>query len=125
MVEGSDDEFSDLELEDDMEMNINNPSTPAAAHIHTSPSSTLRLLLPEALQPLPPLQPQLVMTPYPVHQVQTLVIIIKRLIFCHSVEPPTTWSEELKPVTIRDFTSQVGPAVDIPESPIEMFELFY
>ena len=70
MMEGSDDEFSDLELEDDdMEMNTNNPSTPAAAHIHTSPSSTLRLLLQEALQPLPPLQPQLVMTPYPVHQV--------------------------------------------------------
>ena len=39
MMEGRDDEFSDLELEDDgMEMDTDNPSTPAAAHIHTSPS---------------------------------------------------------------------------------------
>ena len=46
-------------------------------------------------------------------------------LFGHSVEPTATWSEDLNPVTISDFASRVGPAVDIPESPMETFQLFY
>ena len=56
IVEGSDNEFSDLELDDDddMEMDTNNPSTPAAAHIHTSPSSTLSQTTSTRSSPAPP-----------------------------------------------------------------------
>ena len=46
-------------------------------------------------------------------------------LFLHPIVPPTTWSVQLKPVTIKDFASRVGPAVNIPDSPMEVFELFY
>ena len=32
---------------------------------------------------------------------------------------------DLKPVTITQFTAPVGPAVNIPKSPLEVFELFF
>ena len=38
---------------------------------------------------------------------------------------PKTWTTNLTPVTIDPFTSSVGPTVDIPESPKEVFELFF
>ena len=128
MMEGSDDEFSDLELEDDdMEMNTNNPSTPAAAHIHTSPSSTLSQTTSTRSSPAPP-SPSTSIGDDSLSSPPGINISNYNqtaYLFGHSVEPPTTWSEELKPVTIRDFASRVGPAVDIPESPMETFELFY
>ena len=35
------------------------------------------------------------------------------------------WTEQLTPVTIEEFTSRTGPTVNIPESPLEVFELFF
>ena len=35
------------------------------------------------------------------------------------------WSESLIPVTINQFTSSTGPTVDIPESPLDVFDLFF
>ena len=37
---------------------------------------------------------------------------------------PTSWSSTLHPVTINPFTSPVGPAVPISASPLDMFTLF-
>ena len=38
---------------------------------------------------------------------------------------PPSWSSTLTPVTIPPFSSPVGPTVDIPESPINTFELSF
>jgi hypothetical protein len=38
---------------------------------------------------------------------------------------PTAWTAQLKPMTINQFTAPVGPTVSIPESPLEVFELFF
>ena len=38
---------------------------------------------------------------------------------------PQSWSEQLPPVTIHLFTSHIGPTVPIPDSPLEVFELFF
>ena len=129
MMEGSDNEFSDLELEDDdMEMDTDNPSTPARAdHIYTSPSLTTST----RSSPAPPSRSALGSpsigdaSPPGTNISSTNNYNPMVYLFGHSAEPPATWSEDLKPVTISDFASRVGPAVDIPESPMETFELFY
>jgi len=38
---------------------------------------------------------------------------------------PSSWTDRLQSVTINSFTSTVGPTTDIPESPIDVFELFF
>ena len=38
---------------------------------------------------------------------------------------PWSWSEQLAPVTTHPFTSHIGPTVRIPDSPLEVFELFF
>ena len=38
---------------------------------------------------------------------------------------PQSWSEQLAPVTIKPFTCHVGPTVAIPDSPLEVSELFF
>ena len=35
------------------------------------------------------------------------------------------WTDQLQPVTIKEFTSSIGPTVEISESPIDIFELFF
>ena len=35
------------------------------------------------------------------------------------------WSTNLEPHTIFPFTSSVGPTIPIPESPLEVFKLFF
>ena len=35
------------------------------------------------------------------------------------------WTERLTPVTIEEFTSRMGPTVNIPESPLEVLKLFF
>ena len=37
----------------------------------------------------------------------------------------STWSSNLQPVSIKPFVSSVGPTVTIPNSPLEVFELFF
>ena len=36
-----------------------------------------------------------------------------------------TWSSSIKPICPKDFTSHVGPTVDVPGSPLEIFRLFF
>ena len=38
---------------------------------------------------------------------------------------PTAWTEWLTPVLIKQFTSTSSPTVNIPESPLDVFELFF
>ena len=38
---------------------------------------------------------------------------------------PTAWTEWRTPVLVKQFTSTTGPTVNIPESPLEVFELFF
>ena len=81
MLEGSDDEFSDLEMEEDED------DDELASSLCSSISSVLSSPATSTL--------------------------------------PTSWSSSLKQVNIREFTSPVGPTVDIPASPLEAFELFF
>ena len=37
----------------------------------------------------------------------------------------STWSTNLHPVTIKPFLSHVGPRITIPNSPLQVFELFF
>ena len=37
----------------------------------------------------------------------------------------STWSADLHPVTIKPFLSHVGPRITIPNSPLQVFELFF
>ena len=36
-----------------------------------------------------------------------------------------TWSSSIKPICPKDFTSHVGPTVNVPGSPFEIFRLFF
>lgn len=38
---------------------------------------------------------------------------------------PDTWTDNLTPVTIKDFNSSPGPTLPIPNTPLEVFELFF
>ena len=38
---------------------------------------------------------------------------------------PTSWSSQLKRIDIQPFSSPVGPTVTIPDSPLEVFRLFF
>ena len=78
VLEGSDDEFSDFEGDDDIE-----ESDPT-----TSPGSSST-------------------TP------------------TFSGDQESTWTATLKRVPIQPFTSSVGPSLDIPSSPLEVFDLFF
>ena len=40
-------------------------------------------------------------------------------------DSPPCWSSTLTPVTVPPFSSPVGPTVDIPESPIDTFDLMF
>ena len=44
---------------------------------------------------------------------------------CRTTPLPKAWTERLTPVLIKQFTSTTGPKVNIPESPQEVFELFF
>ena len=95
VMEGSDDEFSDLELdEDDTDADVDLPP----------PRSPL-LLSPSTPSPPSPPSPSSSMSDSP--------------------SPPATWMSTLKPVEVKPFTSPVGPAIAIPESPREVFEMFF
>ena len=87
-MEGSDDEFSDLEDVKEDDEDEDNDNTPPHSPQSSSPPSS----------PTPSTS--------------------------NSNAPPK-WSSTLKPVTISPFVSSVGPTVTIPDSPREVFELFF
>ena len=96
VMEGSDDEFSDLELdEDDTDADVDLP--PPRSPLLLSPSTPS--------PPSPPSSPSSSMSDSP--------------------SPPATWTSTLKPVEVKPFTSPVGPTTVIPESPREVFEMFF
>ena len=80
MLEGSDDVFSDLEMEEDEDDELASSLCSSISSVLSSPATS------------------------------TL---------------PISWSSSLKQVNIREFTSPVGPTVDIPASPLEAFEVFF
>ena len=102
-MEGSDDNFLDLDGEldddsndDDMDTDMGTPVTPhsptASSPATTAPGSSL------------------VGTPSTTPPPGTL---------------PALWTTNLQPVTITPFQSAVGPMVPVPDSPLDVFELLY
>ena len=52
---------------------------------------------------------------------------LNNLSFCIAgdIPLPTAWTELLTQVPVKDFTSTTGPTVNIPQSPLEVFKLFF
>ena len=105
VMEGSDDEFSDLELdEDDADLDQAPPNSPL------TPSVASPLPLPPPLSPLPQPSPQ--SSPPPTSPSSS-----------GSPSQPAVWTTTLKPVEVKSFNSPVGPTTAIPETPREVFEI--
>ena len=100
-MDGSDDDFSDLEGELDEDDNDEDMDTDRSTP-HSPPAS------PPAMTPPPSCFP--VGTPSTTPPLRTL---------------PAMWTPSLQPVTIRPFQSAVGPTVPVPDSPLEVFELLF
>ena len=106
IMEGSDDEFSDLELDDEPDYDLPPPLSPLASpQSPTSPSFQA-----SPTSPVSPLSPQASPHSSPSSS---------------SPSQPATWTSTLKPVQIKPFNSPVGPTRAIPETPKEIFELFF
>ena len=104
VMEGSDDEFSDLELNDDADLDQAPPNSPL------TPSVASPLPLPPPLSPLPQPSPQSSSPPTSPSS---------------SPSQPAVWTTTLKPVEVKSFNSPVGPTTAIPETPREVFEIFF
>ena len=105
VMEGSDDEFSDLELDDDdADLDQAPPNSPL------TPSVASPLPLPPPLSPLPQPSPQSSSPPTSPSS---------------SPSQPAVWTTTLKPVEVKSFNSPVGPTTAIPETPREVFEIFF
>ena len=101
IMEGSDDEFSDLgEVEEDEDDDNLFPTTssPCSSEVHTSPSC------------ITPTSPSITH-----HNTHTPT----------NTDNCTSWSSILNPVTIKPFRSPVGPTIPISASPLEVFQLFF
>ena len=114
IMEGSDDEFSDLgEVEDDEhdDTYFLHPSTssPGSSEVYTSP---LSIPSPSII----PTSPSF--TSHPVTTDQNTYTPT-------NTDNCTLWSSSLNPVTIKPFTSPVGPTVPISASPVDVFQLFF
>ena len=105
IMEGSDDEFSDMELasDDEYEQEGENEGSPSSPQ----PPDHFGMSTLSSLSPSPQSSPS--------PSVPT------------SPTPPCApvWTNTLNPVTIQPFTSPVGPTVPIPESPVDVFDLFF
>ena len=101
-MDGSDDDFSDLdgeELDDnDDNMDCTSYSPPVSSPVCATAPPGSPVSSPAAASPT---------TPSPA---STL---------------PAMWTTSLQPVTITPFQSAVGPTVPVPDSPLEVFELFF
>ena len=102
MMEGSDKEFSELDDDDDVD--------PPALAEHLIPPSPQ-----DSLSSLPPSHSLLSPPPFSLSTPPSAPPTVS----------PTSWSTTLNRVTIKPFTSPVGPTVPIPESPVEIFNLFF
>lgn len=129
---GSDDDFSDLgevEDEDGAEDQLGNatscPSSPGKAPVVSPPS---RHTLPVQLTHPPSscFVPNSVATPpSPRTSATNPPSPPAKAIPTSSSPSAPSWSSNLKPVTIKPFTSPVGPITAISESPLEVFQLFF
>lgn len=112
IMEGSDDEFFDLELdEEDYQVHVTSPDSPA-------PSSS-NVLPPSPHSPAPSssnVSPPSPHSPAPSSSPSNA---------SQSSPQPETWTSTLKPVEVKPFNSPVGPTQAVPESPREVFELFF
>ena len=110
VMEGSDDEFSDLELdEDDADLDQVPPNSPL----------TLSVASPLPLPP-PPLPPPLSPLPQPSPQSSSPPTSPSS-----SPSQPAVWTTTLKPVEVKSFNSPVGPTTAISKTPREVFEIFF
>ena len=120
VLEGSDDEFSDLQWSDD-EVDLT-----TAAQAETQPQQA------ETQPPQAETQPPQAQTQPPQAQTQP-----PQAQTAHSgsltnnsqsppVKKPLEWSNKLHNITINPFTSAVGPTVTtIPQTPLGIFRLFF
>ena len=105
IMEGSDDEFSDLELDDEPDYDLPPPLSPLVSpQSPTSPSFQA-----SPTSPVSPLSPQASPHSSPSSS---------------SPSQPATWTSTLKPVQIKPFNSPVGPTRAIPETPKEILNCF-
>ena len=118
IMDGSDDDFSDLEFdEDDAIDDLPQPTSPVLSSPPASTStcsqptsnpllSSLLCHSPASPQVPPHHSPSISPSPVP-------------------PAPPAAWTSTIAPVEIKQFNSPVGPTTHIPESPKEVFELFF
>ena len=103
VMEASDDEFSDLELdEDDTDIDLSPPSNlPWSPSLSTSVPASSSHTSPAGSSHPSPSSPT-----------------------SNSPPPPATWTATLNPVEVNPFTSLVGAATANPESPREVSMFF-
>ena len=105
IMEGSDDEFSDLWV---LEESEEEDEDEVLDHTATRNS------------PSPPSSHETAANPTPVPSAVNLSASVP-----NPTTQPASWSSTLHPVTINPFTSPVGPTVPISASPMEVLELFF
>ena len=138
IMEGSDDEFSDLEWREDSDDEEDCDSTPIASaipsigpcditstdpacssndredeisHFHSAPTSALNTLLTTHTSIIDGQS-----------SAPTSIVDIQ---LSHDYCDSEKWTEDLRPITVHPFTSAVGPTCTIPETPLEVFKLFF
>lgn len=101
-MDGSDEEFSDLDEDDDLDNNMD--VSPPHSPLGLPPEDTLAGASPRSspASASPPSSPA-----------------------STSASVPPMWTQSLQPVNIYPFQSQTGPTVSIPESPLEVFQLLF
>ena len=110
IMDGSDDEFSDLEFdEDDAVHDSPPPTSPLVA------SPLLSSLL--TTSPMAQGSPDNTSLPSPFPSSPSSNV--------DPPSPPATWTSTLTPVEVKTFNSPVGPTTPVPETPREVFEMFF
>ena len=100
-MDGSDEEFSDLDEDDDLDnMDVSPPHSPLGLPSEDTSAGASPCSSPAGASP-------------PSSPAST------------SASVPPMWTQSLQPVNIYPFQSQTGPTVPIPESPLEVFQLLF
>lgn len=130
ILEESDDEFSDLEWSDELEVDLTTDPTAAAPQAETQPPQAETQPLQAKTQPP---QAQTALPTHPDGSAQTALPThsdgsgsLSNNCQIPPVEKPLKWSMNLHNIMINPFTSAVGPTVTtIPQTPLGIFRLFF